>query len=1385
MKIDSGRDIVVEISGSVVERLILQRVRTSQALSCIPVDREPWKSVLPSLGIDTQGLTHFGVWVVAVRLQQDGGSPTVSLQLRVPPVLASPGFVGIRLVSLPLQSLLDLLDDFGPPVLPTSLPVFDLLDVEVQGKPEPRVVDDGALALGFDVDLGQRRPTSAWDSFHTNFLKGRDWAVAVDAAVIDAFVKKQLSTMVSRSRHPGGMEGPTAVSMVQIAAVDGSQSVQFLRTENLANVPIRDEENRISGFEPRWDIIVPGRFGGSSRFDDLLFYRRANGDTQIFTTDGEGGFQPLRHHTLDGGLDMIVSGRFSGRDRYTDLLVYDRETGDMKFYAGGPDGQLSLSSRFGFGRGLDIIAAHRASAVASPIGSGTGFVTFDRDSREARVYATDGRGNWSELAIHPMQVAWDHMVAIKIGADRGLLFHASDGSGEIYRIGSQGELTHVRSFEMAKRWHLLVAGRFGGSTGSDLVAYDRDDGVARFYEVHENGEVHAFAVGPDWRIGWDLIVPANVAAGARTGLVLYDTSSSDPPVTWEYANGHWPAVTTGGAALGLVHARGEYHDPNCGGIDFEIRVDFAFQIDHFGALGLRIIAAEPDVDFWDGAQAVFCYGLFGGPVGIAVAAGLFVTGSTSLVVDALAGSLLGGHVDGLSGRLLGDAPHVDFTVGNCRFIGDRLEYQVNLPVTLQDPEYLLISGRCQGGDLPAPGRLAVTGRDGRQPQVDVYQRSEHVCRSVGPPYEEHRLYIENRGEGSLWLCGIELIGDPDFYIKLVPVGFASLRTPAGLGVDPSGRSITGLPLSYEPGELEVVLEIAYRGPVGSDATGNLRVISNDADQPLFELPLRAISGGTASYRTDPTGDIVIRAANTERGTDFRLVQDCRGIEHIDSEIPVGALWIENTSDRPLYVCDAQIDEPDVFMVSIIDPLIKPHQTGAIGIYFFPREVMRDYYATLFVRTNLAPPGVTFDIERRVHGRVDAEPGTQKGSVGLGAAVLEYLYDLVNEKLCAPHDADICRTRGLFQPSNGERIEVALLGFSPATPGGDIYLHDDKGMALAHDFSDAPQRQIVIDYPGPDGSGGFVDPCIASYRGMNSKDLDRMRIDVSGRILRPLGSFAGAKNPANVVSAEQWVFVAGPQGLYVIDWHDYNTPKAAAILDLMDITSLALLHDHLIVGAGKDLVVFNIVEPAAPKLVSRIVIGSRILSVAATRDSIYSVDGRRLMLFAWENGRLHACSEQAVPGGAVHLGLSPNGAYVCCDTTLTLLTVSASKLRIIHEAKCRDNIEVLSHYGKSIMVTNARTGTEVFQIRSEGLRRTAEYRRPHWSAPFIPDRGHRQLFRIAPDVVELWGVEVHRLDRRHFEDALRLRYTKPYTGVTPVRRPLRTTAGPRSSSGVKR
>ena len=1309
----SGRDIVVEISAAKLQDIVLARIRSTPAITCLDT------SALAALGVPTGDLEHLGVWPLAFWLTQDAAGLTANLSLRAPPAIA-PG--GVLTVAIPFAALLQFLQSRGVDLLPADLPLLREIGGRLRGAPTYRAVDGGALAIGFDIDLGGRAADEGrWSRFRENFLAGRDWAIAVDAAVMQAVLAASGDQLAARSRHPGIAGDP-------VDPLPGKVELVGFGYPEPGQVRHLGEH----GADNRWTAALAGSFGGGTGFDDVLLYDAATGEAETWSTDGRGAWTQLRRHDLGAGWDVLAAGHERAGDV---VLAYRRDSGAIEIF------QSSASGRFRRLRRHDgaperagwdlLVPAVFAAAITGPEQAGGPFLGHSFASWQTAVMVPVEGGGLATVATLDWDRAWTSVVALNHEGSAAFLFYdESDGRAEVWAVRPAPDGSPLSRVATARLRRGLAAFAWlgaGAHTQSVLFGYDRDDGIARLYTVGRGAALEGdagitrVARYDDWRIGWDLIVAGHFSAEfpfAR-GLLLYDRASWEPSIVWEYLRPTW------GNPI-FVRARGAWQSPHCGGIDFEVTIKVDLVLEG-GRISERFDVGRPALDFWDGAQLTFCYGAFGGPAGAAIAALLFSFAG-------FVGTFIGFDVPDQAG------PSVSFDLpAGVRLFGTQLDH---------DAGGLLVRGDARVA-IPPPPRLRLL--PGTEPLV-FRETGGWICRGEPARFLERSIHIDSApGENELRLCDVALTAasDPGFVIR--SVSFPPLAgRPANVGVAADRRSLTGLPLGYRPRWPALTVTIAYEGPPDRDASGGLRVVSSDPDRPFIEIPLRAVSSlGAAAPTWDPP-QIRIAVANTEIGTQPHALYDCRldEIRVIQDEGPVAALVIRNQGSRPLFLCEVALDDPDgVFEIeSGGDPFGEQY----VRFFFYPHEAMRTYRGELRIRTSAAAQREP-DIVVPVDARVEAEPGRKASAIGISAGLLEHIYDLVGARLCMPMHADICRAGGLFAPLAPGATSVGLVTVGPLPPGaGELAVEDARGVVV-RDVSGEPTRRVAIELPPGGGQG--PDPCIARLAGIDPVALGRVRIGMHSMVVSPRATVR--ERAEAIAGARDVLYLGTARGISI---HGVDRPGEAAPLgavELPPVHALAIAGDCLLAAAEDTIFALDLADARAPRVVAKVRLPRPIRSIAADRAGVFATDGDAL--YALELGTRGVSAVACDAQGGFALGLLPGAVYVAHERSLSLWQVTGpGKLVHVSHTSCAGPIRALGHWGKTILAVGD-GGTDGFDRRGDRLVATTWFRGRHWALDLVPDDEHRRLLRSDADGVTVFDVVPRQLDPRQFAEAMELRW----------------------------
>lgn len=303
----------------------------------------------------------------------------------------------------------------------------------------------------------------------------------------------------------------------------GQSQGNFYTTDGRGGISLLREN---TDWRQDWSHIIPGNFGGSGDFTDLLFYDQRTGQASFYTTDGQGRLSLLRQHTdWRSTWSHIIPGNFSGSG-FTDLLLYDPKAGHGNFYT--TDGQ----------GGISLLRQHTGwwstwrMIIPGNFGGNnfTDLLLFDPTSHQGFFFTTDGQGGLSLLRRHSYWwINWSHIIPGNFGGSgfTDLLFYEQrTRQGFFYTTDGQGNVSMLsRHTGWRSTWSQIIPGNFGGNNFTDLLLYDPTVGHGSFYATDGHGGVSSLREHTDWQQDLSLIVPGNFGGSNSTDLLFYKPST--------------------------------------------------------------------------------------------------------------------------------------------------------------------------------------------------------------------------------------------------------------------------------------------------------------------------------------------------------------------------------------------------------------------------------------------------------------------------------------------------------------------------------------------------------------------------------------------------------------------------------------------------------------------------------------------------------------------------------------------------------------------------------------------------------------------------------------------------------------------------------------------
>jgi hypothetical protein len=613
-----------------------------------------------------------------------------------------------------------------------------------------------------------------------------------------------------------------------------------------------------------------------------------------------------------------------------------------------------------------------------------------------------------------------------------------------------------------------------------------------------------------------------------------------------------------------------------------------------------------------------------------------------------------------------------------------------------------------------------------------------------------QVIIQNGGAGKLWVCGVEKVE------RDTPFKFIGTSDPR-IGVAPDRDTLTGFPLGLATGE-ELRVTLVYGGD-RTNAGCTVRVRCNDPSRLTGDLPLRVVATGELAYMVTPD-ELVMTVRNTETGNAELEVRDCR--EHFPGRVDrirraAGLIEIFNSGELPIYLCGATLAEisqetPFQLRFDDSDGLIPPGGYKSIAVHFFPTEVDREYQNWVLVELN---------VERRripIRGTLVADPFRRSGDIGHDGGLLEHIIDLAGEALCAPPLVDVCRARRLFEPPlpDGSR-SLGVIRLHPVPPEIEVVLEDERGSALVRELSGEWRREIVVEYPIP-GEGFRGNPCIARYAGARDGELDFMRLRLKGVLLAPEGELPETGRVRAAAADGAMLFLGTEQGVQLIDWTEAACPRMRARLELPSVRGLARRGTTLFAMTDTELIALDVSDKHKPTRVAAVHPSEGLLALTGSGAFLYLVNGRELVVVASSGRTLGVVRRQHMPDGAWGIAGTDSTLCVAGQKGLSLLSLANPLEPTLQDVvACDPSPVVLTQSGARFLV-HGKQGSQVFKAQGPSLRKVAVFAQRHWSMGCVATLAPDRLVTLDDSGrVHAWRTRTHRLDRRQFMEALKLRY----------------------------
>ena len=267
------------------------------------------------------------------------------------------------------------------------------------------------------------------------------------------------------------------------------------------------------------------------------------------------------------------------------LLLYDRSKGEAQICLLGPGAITPLGPVIG---GLRKTWSHVVAYSSGDLGYVSRLLFYDRETGEAEIRTTDGRGGLTLLKSHTgLGTNWTHVAALATSSPVSelLFYDARAGRAEVFSPGPQGTLTSTRAFDgLLKRASRLTTGYFGGdATGAGLLLYDTAGGACELYD-HSGARLGGQT---GMKRSLSEIAAGQFLDGEMSQLFAYARGSGRAEL-WSVADGWPPEIAAAAAGLPRVAAQrveARYHAPGDPGSNVVLGAGLAAALAQYTAAG--------------------------------------------------------------------------------------------------------------------------------------------------------------------------------------------------------------------------------------------------------------------------------------------------------------------------------------------------------------------------------------------------------------------------------------------------------------------------------------------------------------------------------------------------------------------------------------------------------------------------------------------------------------------------------------------------------------------------------------------------------------------------------------------------------------------------------
>ncbi len=298
--------------------------------------------------------------------------------------------------------------------------------------------------------------------------------------------------------------------------------------------------------------------------NQLLFYERASGSSEIYSVDSSGNLalqtvQLRETEQTQNNVSLITLGHFmsrSGTDPVgeVDLFLYsplDKNYTDMngagRFFQAGLLGEINPKDiETGLRTTWSLIIPGRFSENSLLPGATNDLLFYDPTTGDGAFYSTNNGLDQNFANSSGWNTTWSIIVAGKFSdnaTDDLLFYDPTLGVGEFYHTNNGfDDLSFSSNTGWNTTWSIMVAGKFSASAAvpggtDDLLFYDPTLGVGEFYHTNNGFDDLSFSSNTGWRTTWSIIIAGKFSDNFTDDLLFYDPTTGEAELHHTNNNG--------------------------------------------------------------------------------------------------------------------------------------------------------------------------------------------------------------------------------------------------------------------------------------------------------------------------------------------------------------------------------------------------------------------------------------------------------------------------------------------------------------------------------------------------------------------------------------------------------------------------------------------------------------------------------------------------------------------------------------------------------------------------------------------------------------------------------------------------------------------------------